>query len=439
MPQMGYLKEIPFTGHIEYVDDYRQATSFGRDTALKLKLTKYVGTKLVKVTSAGLRKLPRALPGGRNATKVTPVAAHKRITHVGICLDASGSMSPIATEVVKAVNGVLKALRDDRGAGLETDVSFWTFGINTGRPHVSNSFMRNPNGVNGTLSHEVREDYFRVPSSQVKDVSGYYTSGMTPLADSIGNCIERLMSIPVEPGTDVSYLIQVLTDGHENSSTRFTTSLCRDAVLARQATDRWTFAFLVPPGGKDHFVKTFGLPEGNVKEWEGTTRGVREMAVGASVSTSAYLGLRTAGVSHTTDYFTNVTADLSNVNESDLGRKLTDVTNRVKSIKVERESGIKEFLESKEGVYRKGDAFFPITKTERVAIDKKILVRDKKTGHVYTGKNVRQVLNLPDKNAKITPGNMAWLDVYSQSTSDNRKLVRGTDLLYVKPGHTLDV
>ena len=122
-----------------------------------------------------------------------------------------------------------------------------------------------------------------------------------------------------------------------------------------------------------------------------------------------------------------------------MASRLTDVTNRVKASKVEKEVSIKDFIESKGEAYRKGDAFYPLTKKETVDQDKKILVQDKKTGRYYTGKAVRKILGLPEQSAKLAPGNMAWLNVYLQSTSDNRKLVRGTELVYTKAGQTLDV
>ena len=145
---------------------------------------------------------------------------------------------------------------------------------------------------------------------------------------------------------------------------------------------------------------------------------------------------RSVGETKSLAYFE---ADLSKVNVNDLASRLTDVTNRVKASKVEKEVSIKDFIESKGEAYRKGDAFYPLTKKETVDQDKKILVQDKKTGRYYTGKAVRKILGLPEQSAKLAPGNMAWLNVYLQSTSDNRKLVRGTELVYTKAGQTLDV
>ena len=443
VPGFGYVKEEQFTGKFEYVANYKEATSFGRDTAIKMRSTKYIGAKLVKITQNGQKKSPlgRASASAPNKRRgfiapPAPVATPKRITHVGICLDASGSMAGIANDVQKAVNDILKTIRETDGKnGLETDVSFWTFGVDSGRSRVPAGLL-NANGVHGTLSHEVREDYFQRRASTVDDVRNYFANGMTPLADAVGNCIERLMSIPVPPGADVSYLVQCLTDGHENSSSKFTVPLVRDAVLARQATDRWTFAFMVPPGAKQQFMTRFGLPAGNVQEWEATTRGIREVTRQAVVGASAYMTSRSVGETKSLAYFE---ADLSKVNVNDLASRLTDVTNRVKASKVEKEVSIKDFIESKGEAYRKGDAFYPLTKKETVDQDKKILVQDKKTGRYYTGKAVRKILGLPEQSAKLAPGNMAWLNVYLQSTSDNRKLVRGTELVYTKAGQTLDV
>jgi hypothetical protein len=49
---------------------------------------------------------------------------------------------------------------------------------------------------------------------------------------------------------------------------------------------------------------------------------------------------------------------------------------------------------------------------------------------VYMGEDARRMLGLPTSGvAKVRPGNHSSFDVFVQSTSLNRKLVRGTKLL----------
>jgi hypothetical protein len=50
---------------------------------------------------------------------------------------------------------------------------------------------------------------------------------------------------------------------------------------------------------------------------------------------------------------------------------------------------------------------------------------------VYGGDDARQLLGLPDGDARIQIQNLATYQVFIQSTSVNRKLVRGTNILYI--------
>ncbi len=55
---------------------------------------------------------------------------------------------------------------------------------------------------------------------------------------------------------------------------------------------------------------------------------------------------------------------------------------------------------------------------------------------IWGGKEARHLIGLPDdKDAKVTAGNMSNYDIFIQSTSVNRILVRGTKLIWDK-NHT---
>ena len=415
-----YVKES--WGKVEYVDSPAEATSFGRTLAIEFakRDSQY---KVVKIT--GKRASPPA------------TSIKKRITHVGICLDSSGSMGSVAAETKKAVNEVLDTIRESAKAkGHESDVSFWTFGVSSGRSKVMSYNSGYPFGksiLGGTLNHEVREDYFRAPAANAPEIYAYVPSGGTPLSDSIGNAIERLMTIQHAPDDDYAFLLQIITDGEENQSTKYSVAHVREAIEARQNSDKWTFSFLVPPGKKAAFVRLYGVPDGNVREWERTTVGVQNMSIATRGATSAYYGARSMGETKSVDFF----ADLSKVSPQSVASKLTDVTNKVKATNVDKEVGIKEFVESHGQTYRRGDSYYPLTKKELVQLNKRILVQDKKTNRIYTGNKVRDVLGLPTSgDLKINPLNLSYFNLFVQSTSDNRRLVRGTQLVTLKPGES---
>jgi len=100
---------------------------------------------------------------------------------------------------------------------------------------------------------------------------------------------------------------------------------------------------------------------------------------------------------------------------------------------VQRKAVIQPFVESwTSRPYRKGSAYFQLTKPESVQNYKQILVQEKTTGKVYSGANARQLLGLPDYEVKVSPASHDKYNIFIQSTSVNRNLVPGTLLIVLK-------
>jgi hypothetical protein len=309
----------------------------------------------------------------------------------------------------------------------------WTFGANLASSAYVPPYLYNQKPLNPG----VKELAFAVDIGQAHLLSYVPPYGNTPLFDAVGNAISRLKEHRHE--TNTSLLIQVITDGEENVSQKYDAALVARMIADCQKEGTWTFVFHLPPGKKAAFCSRFGVPEGNCREWERTTVGLQDLAIKTSASTRSYYSGVTRGKVATAGFFT---ADLSKVKASDVKRKLLDVSGSFKSYTVAKESAIKEFVEDvAKQPYRLGDAFYLLTKDERIQSNKKILVKEKGKPAVYYGDDARSVLGLPlatiNSDLKIRPGNMANYDVFIQSTSTNRKLVRGTSVLLLKAGETL--
>jgi hypothetical protein len=142
-----------------------------------------------------------------------------------------------------------------------------------------------------------------------------------------------------------------------------------------------------------------------------------------------YFTGRSMGVTSTQTFYT----DLSKVSKADL-KELDDITSNVKLWEVKDEAVIREFVESKlkGSPMLKGSAFYQLMKAEKNVQDyKKIALVEKKTKKVLFGDKVRSFLGLPQYgDVKVEPGNHGDFDVFVQSTSTNRKLPRGTKVLY---------
>lgn len=334
----------------------------------------------------------------------TPVT---RTTLVCFVRDHSGSMSHLTSSARDDFNKSLASLREQAKDNTIL-VSSTKIGVGLG-------------GIERELTG--------VPISLVKDLASYDAVGGTPLFDGILDVINAMnvadRKVLDDPGT--AFLVIITTDGDENASKQL--GQATSEIKRLTATDKWTFAFRVPAGSKTAFCRRFGIPEGNVAEWELTDRGLAQATVQTNSSTQQYFATRAAGVTSTKSFFSNLTG----VAKATVKAKLKDISNEVLTWSVDREGLVREFCERKSGKpFLKGAAFYQLTKTERRVQDyKTIIIRDKKTSEVFSGIEARNLLGLPHNGTvKIVPGNHGQYDVFVQSTSVNRKVSPGTQMIY---------
>jgi hypothetical protein len=108
---------------------------------------------------------------------------------------------------------------------------------------------------------------------------------------------------------------------------------------------------------------------------------------------------------------------------------------RFQILTVDRDMPIKDFC-SHEGVeFKPGRGFYELTKSEKVQGTKEIVLMQRATGDLFTGTRARELLGLPldDEDVKLPPTSLADYVPFIQSTSNNRKLMGGTRLLYEVP------
>lgn len=103
-------------------------------------------------------------------------------------------------------------------------------------------------------------------------------------------------------------------------------------------------------------------------------------------------------------------------------------------LRVDWRVGIKEFIEDMCRLpFKPGQCFYQFTKTELIRENTKVLLREKRTGDVFTGQAARRLVGLgPGERARVRPVETTLYDIFVQSCSLNRKLVGGTQVLYEK-------
>jgi hypothetical protein len=95
---------------------------------------------------------------------------------------------------------------------------------------------------------------------------------------------------------------------------------------------------------------------------------------------------------------------------------------------VENDGRIDEFIEAKlRRPYQLGEAYYQLMKPEIIQVRKKVAIWY--NNYVYTGKDARDLIGLPDYDIKVKPADYPGYEIFIQSTSLNRKLIAGTRVL----------
>lgn len=108
---------------------------------------------------------------------------------------------------------------------------------------------------------------------------------------------------------------------------------------------------------------------------------------------------------------------------------------RFQIMDVDKEQDIRSYVTDHSLIFSPGKGFYQFQKSETIQSYKEIVLREKTTGDMYTGKRARELLGIPtDREVTISPrtitGDSSKYDVFIQSTSYNRKLKPSTKFLY---------
>ncbi len=333
----------------------------------------------------------------------------KAANHVIFILDESGSMSSIRHKVVEVFNNWVTKIRDEnKKHNQDTKVTLIKF---------------------ANMASTV---FFNADISTLKELSlsSYYPDGMTALFNGLTLGIDSVQALKEK---DTSNLVVVITDGMENNSTHQNKTRSPQLIRDLQNQGNWSFVFLLPPGLSRNFISNYNLLSDNVREWTNDEKGLREAEQLTSGGISHFYGQRAMGQTAVSNFFKPI--DLSNVKTRDLDNKLDEVTNDCLIIQVDKEEQIRDFVERKtRKSYIAGSAYYALTKREKVQNNKSLLILDKKTGTIYGGRKARNLVGIPEGQAGIVePFNLTDKEVYIESRSVNRKLVRGSKvILYPK-------
>lgn len=329
--------------------------------------------------------------------------------YIGISRDHSASMGSLVYMAKSDYNNNIASIKEAANQNdIDTIVSTVRCGV----------------GIGGAIERETVNSGI----NKLKPITSYVANGHhTPLFDSVDTLIRILETAPDAYDDDVSFLVMAVTDGQDNAS-QMTGSELGQKIKRLQNTDRWTFVFRVPVGYKSSLMR-MGIPSGNIQEWEQSEQGMRESTIQTQSAVSDYFTGRTHGVGATNSFYAN----MSGVTKREVKAVMTNISGEVRILPVKQGGeSVRDFVERKtRRNFKIGSAFYQLSKPEKAVQDyKMIVVRDKRMGDVYAGQSARDLLGLPlDGTIKLAPGNHGNYDVYIQSTSVNRRLIAGTNVL----------
>jgi len=311
------------------------------------------------------------------------------INHIIFLIDASGSMAVFRQKVVEVIDAQVAHLAEkSQHHDQETRVSLFYFNKNL-------------------QCHALDKDVLRLPS--IKDT--YKPECQTALIDATHNVLEELEQTRQTIG-DHAFLMYVITDGEDNCSKMKPQQL---KTRLDNLKDNWTVGVFVPGVEGIHEASLCGFPRNNIVVWEVKERGLEQAGELVKASVDNFMAGRPRGIRGTKNLFQ---ADLSHVNVEQLEicqpGEYTIIT-------IAEDCTVK-------GLGR-GKVFYQLVKKEKVSASKEICILEKSTNHLYTGANARAMLSLPAGEIKLSPVEHDSFVLFIQSTSVNRKLTAGTQVV----------
>jgi Mg-chelatase subunit ChlD len=196
-------------------------------------------------------------------------------THIVVLLDRSGSMAPIANDVIGGFNGYLA---DQQRDGSDARISIVMFDSQNPQETVM----------------------WGAPISEAValDRNTFQPRGGTPLLDATGLTIGRVMvdqASRTAAGVAACDIVFVtVTDGEENQSHEFTLEQIRNLVAERTA-DGWQFVYL--SAGLEAYADAgrIGYATGSSQAWRRDGMNSRAMFHSLSKGTSNFRDKRRAG------------------------------------------------------------------------------------------------------------------------------------------------
>ena len=318
-------------------------------------------------------------------------------------IDESGSMQGLNKNVVTYINEQLTALKEEQDLKIKGTIITFNQKVDT----ICDS-------------EDIEDIEF--------DNNSYNPNGGTCLNDALHEVLYRNTN-PNNPS-----LLVLVTDGEENTS-RINTPTVFNLIKQAMDSDKWTIGVACPAFYKGTIERNYGIRPGCITVWEASSAGVQKLSTSNMRATRSLVKGYKSGITSSSNYWS---PDLS-VTSSQIKSNLTDVSKNFNvftvPVKTKKDqlviaNFVNKVLKRK---FEVGSVYYQHTKTEKVQDYKDIILKRTKDGKLFSGDNVRDLISIPEGGTiSLAPGWSTEYTLFIRSTSWNRNLVPGTEILMVK-------
>jgi hypothetical protein len=223
----------------------------------------------------------------------------------------------IGSKPKKRTTHVIQVLDESHSMTTGKDITLSSYNE---MQHAAKNSVKGEDVITFTLvkfNEHVSIPTIRVSAEYVTPLSdmNYVPNGCTALFDAIGIAIETARNFPTDE--DTAYLLQIFTDGYDNSSSKYNADKLKPLIEELQSTGKWTVTVAGPQGNIDLFTRFLGIAKGNVTGFNPDSVSSRLYnGTMMATATSNYFAARSAGQSNVMDSYSSIaktTADPSDV------------------------------------------------------------------------------------------------------------------------------
>lgn len=190
----------------------------------------------------------------------------ENFTAINVIIDASGSMSHLASDTIGNFNSFLKEQQEQPG-----EANFTLCVFNT--------------------DYRLVHDFTKIANVGKLTKGTYSPNGGTALFDAMGATIEsvgRKLAAMSEEERPSKVITLIMTDGHENSSRRFTAAQIKTMVTHQQDVYSWEFVFMGANIDAITAGTDLGISIHNTLNYSATPAGIAGVYQDISTNVSSY-------------------------------------------------------------------------------------------------------------------------------------------------------